>query len=107
MQTVIKNKKKVDLKGQNQFNTPHTQIAQSVELSGNCIENPLWFFIKTEIAQIAKSVELSGNCIENPLWFFINTEIAQIAQSVEQRIENPRVGGSIPSLGTTLKNHPL
>jgi hypothetical protein len=25
---------------------------------------------------------------------------AQIAQSVEQRIENPRVGGSIPSLGT-------
>ena len=26
--------------------------------------------------------------------------IAQIAQSVEQRIENPRVGGSIPPLGT-------
>ena len=26
--------------------------------------------------------------------------VAQIAQSVEQRIENPRVGGSIPSLGT-------
>lgn len=26
---------------------------------------------------------------------------AQVAQSVEQRIENPRVGGSIPSLGTT------
>ena len=25
---------------------------------------------------------------------------AQIAQSVEQRTENPRVGGSIPSLGT-------
>ena len=25
---------------------------------------------------------------------------AQIAQSVEQGIENPRVGGSIPSLGT-------
>ena len=25
---------------------------------------------------------------------------AQIAQLVEQRIENPRVGGSIPSLGT-------
>ncbi len=24
---------------------------------------------------------------------------AQIAQSVEQRTENPRVGGSIPSLG--------
>ena len=28
------------------------------------------------------------------------TRFAQIAQSVEQRIENPRVGGSIPSLGT-------
>src|SRR6266540_3766226 len=26
---------------------------------------------------------------------------AQVAQSVEQRTENPRVGGSIPSLGTT------
>ena len=30
--------------------------------------------------------------------FFI---YAQIAQSVEQRTENPRVGGSIPPLGTT------
>ena len=28
---------------------------------------------------------------------------AQIAQSVEQRIENPRVGGSIPPLGTISK----
>ena len=28
------------------------------------------------------------------------SRIAQIAQSVEQRTENPRVGGSIPSLGT-------
>ena len=28
---------------------------------------------------------------------------AQIAQSVEQGIENPRVGGSIPSLGTIFK----
>ena len=27
---------------------------------------------------------------------------AQVAQSVEQRIENPRVGGSIPPLGTIL-----
>ena len=26
---------------------------------------------------------------------------AQVAQSVEQRTENPRVGGSIPSLGTS------
>jgi hypothetical protein len=29
-----------------------------------------------------------------------NSGHAQIAQSVEQGIENPRVGGSIPSLGT-------
>jgi hypothetical protein len=29
--------------------------------------------------------------------------VAQIAQSVEQGIENPRVGGSIPSLGTTIQ----
>ena len=29
---------------------------------------------------------------------------AQVAQLVEQRTENPRVGGSIPSLGTNL-NH--
>src|SRR5690606_37236682 len=30
--------------------------------------------------------------------------VAQIAQSVEQGIENPRVGGSIPSLGTKYRN---
>ena len=30
---------------------------------------------------------------------------AQVAQSVEQRTENPRVGGSIPSLG--IKNQVL
>jgi hypothetical protein len=34
---------------------------------------------------------------------FDENSFAQIAQSVEQRIENPRVGGSIPPLGTTLK----
>ncbi|CAK1910142.1 conserved hypothetical protein [Vibrio crassostreae] len=28
--------------------------------------------------------------------------VARIAQSVEQRIENPRVGGSIPPPGTTI-----
>ena len=27
--------------------------------------------------------------------------LAQVAQLVEQRTENPRVGGSIPPLGTT------
>jgi hypothetical protein len=29
---------------------------------------------------------------------------AQIAQLVEQRIENPRVAGSIPALGTIFRN---
>ncbi len=31
---------------------------------------------------------------------------AQVAQSVEQRTENPRVGGSIPPLGTIYKKAP-
>src|SRR5210317_1792389 len=37
--------------------------------------------------------------------FLFNTRptlVGQIAQLVEQRIENPRVGGSIPSLATIL-----
>ncbi len=29
--------------------------------------------------------------------------VGQVAQSVEQRTENPRVGGSIPSLPTNFK----
>ena len=38
-------------------------------------------------------------------------ELAQVAQSVEQRTENPRVGGSIPPLGTIgpstdIRQHP-
>ena len=33
--------------------------------------------------------------------------VAQIAQSVEQGIENPRVGGSIPSLGTIKFYYPF
>ena len=32
---------------------------------------------------------------------FAQRQCARIAQLVEQRIENPRVGGSIPSPGTT------
>ena len=34
------------------------------------------------------------------------TAFAQIAQSVEQGTENPRVGGSIPSLGTEQRANP-
>ena len=56
-------KKRVDLKGQNSFNTPHAQMVTKINRFGDVF--------------------------------------AQIAQSVEQRIENPRVGGSIPPLGTT------
>ena len=35
---------------------------------------------------------------------YISPLDAQIAQSVEQWTENPRVAGSIPALGTTLKS---
>lgn len=41
--------------------------------------------------------------LDSPNSFFYKgflTEVAQVAQSVEQGIENPCVGGSIPSLGT-------
>ena len=31
----------------------------------------------------------------------VDAKVAQVAQLVEQRIENPRVTGSIPVLGTT------
>ena len=37
--------------------------------------------------------------------FSLPLKNAQIAQLVEQRIENPRVGGSIPPLGTIVKFH--
>jgi hypothetical protein len=33
---------------------------------------------------------------------FLMRSVASIAQSVEQRIENPRVGGSIPPRGTII-----
>ncbi len=36
----------------------------------------------------------------------MTAEHAQIAQLVEQRIENPRVGGSIPPLGTIILKDP-
>ena len=37
----------------------------------------------------------------------ISIRYAQIAQSVEQKTENLRVGGSIPPLGTILKQRPI
>ena len=41
---------------------------------------------------------LNGTVGSNPT---LSAKIAQIAQSVEQGTENPRVGGSIPTGGTT------
>jgi hypothetical protein len=41
--------------------------------------------------------------VDSPSSFFYKSvlpKVAQVAQSVEQGIENPCVGGSIPSLGT-------
>ena len=65
----------------------------------------MWIFcIELNIAQIAQSVEPSGVALK--ILFGCSAQkpnIAQIAQSVEQRIENPRVGGSIPPLGTIIK----
>ena len=43
---------------------------------------------------------LNGTVGSNPT---LSAKIAQIAQSVEQGTENPRVGGSIPPLGTIVK----
>ena len=51
--------------------------------------------------KIAHSVELCGIALKILFGYSAQKpNIAQIAQSVEQRIENPRVGGSIPPLGT-------
>jgi hypothetical protein len=40
--------------------------------------------------------------IDGRAWRLFNTRLfeGQVAQLVEQRTENPRVGGSIPSLAT-------
>ena len=42
-------------------------------------------------------------CHALSLWRILRAQVAQVAQLVEQRTENPRVGGSIPSLGTTFE----
>ncbi len=43
---------------------------------------------------------IGRQALDTPAKTPFNAARAQIAQSVEQGIENPRVGGSIPSLGT-------
>jgi hypothetical protein len=35
--------------------------------------------------------------------YVLNKPVAEVAQSVEQGTENPRVGGSIPSLGISFR----
>ena len=58
---------------------------------------------KPNIAQIAQLVEPLGVVLKILFGYSAQKpNIAQIAQSVEQRIENPRVGGSIPPLGTII-----
>ena len=42
--------------------------------------------------------------MENPRSRASQDKLGQVAQLVEQRIENPRVGGSIPPLATRYKN---
>ena len=37
-----------------------------------------------------------------PIYFFDQITYGSVAQSVEQRTENPRVGGSIPSRATII-----
>jgi hypothetical protein len=48
-----------------------------------------------------KSAKKSAQMVARSKGKWLNMlHLAQIAQSVEQGIENPRVGGSIPPLGT-------
>ena len=63
------------------------------------------------IKNLLNSFLLKVFILKKKLFFFLTEylvcdlihAVAQIAQSVEQGIENPRVGGSIPSLGTISK----
>ena len=55
-----------------------------------------------------KSEKKSILCWTSAFLYIISMSIfrfGQIAQLVEQRTENPRVGGSIPSLTTNKKRH--
>jgi hypothetical protein len=53
------------------------------------------------------AIKLSGFNVQPRATPKRNNKIAQIAQSVEQGTENPRVGGSIPPLGTISLSHQI
>ena len=59
---------------------------------------PLKMVQETPAGQACKLVSLDAAELSG-----FNARFAQVAQSVEQRTENPRVGGSIPPLGTKYK----
>ena len=59
---------------------------------------PLLWADSSAVERLPYTQEVRGS---NPL---SPTSFAEVAQSVEQGTENPRVGGSIPSLGTTFWN---
>ena len=57
------------------------------------------------VAQLVRVLACHARCREFESLAFRHIKYyAQIAQSVEQGTENPRVGGSIPPLGTTFKD---
>ena len=57
------------------------------------------FVLSTDVTQI---FQVTGKCTltERVQASIFSLTVAEVAQSVEQRTENPRVGGSIPPLGT-------
>src|SRR5690554_7423216 len=58
--------------------------------------------LKIKIINLQRALD-SGDCNRfNTRHLSTSCVLARIAQSVEQRIENPRVGGSIPPPGTII-----
>ncbi len=55
-------------------------------------------------ARRAHNPKVTGSSPVPAIWILLCKIDAQIAQLVEQRTENPRVAGSIPALGTILRN---
>ena len=60
---------------------------------------------RVDFQAITHALRAAGNSPPEPHRLADLARRAQVAQLVEQRTENPRVGGSIPPLGTSLFNH--